>query len=845
MIEAGIGYGKTTLLQHVAASWDGPISRSWEPNLDPSTLLIIDDIGQLSTSAAQELADQLGDGSKATWVVAGRWIPPVLRSLADSQLDSAALCMNEEDIAQLAVQAGLDPEAARVVTDFSHGWPTAAAWAVEQLVRHGNQPEIRTRLARQTADQRWLIEDLLAALGPQQDLARVLARLPRFDEQMVELLGHDPTHLAEISSAGLTLHRDAGWIEMPAELRRILLQQPSPPPAVGVYEVGTRFAERAEILAGVDACMAFGDNDAAARVLADRTYRQRMTVSVRDLRRRMATLGPALDAHPRSLLFCAWVESENLGFAAVQDILRRAERAVGDATDKPELHAEILTQHAFELYLASDGEGSSELLRRADTLFPNPTGDAAAVRMEVRSGVHRLAASDSGLEEAARLLAEAAVHWRAVSDTARASSAMMRLALHIHEQANRFTDAVSVLEEALILPGLSASDHARITVLLSRLLPLVNRHEDAAACAESGVRSAKVLDSGWLASMAWWAKARLSSYAGELEQTRLAIEEAEKAMEDMIDHPTGRLFRAEAADALARCGDLTGAQNLLDALGPRESGEEHYAAASVEARLGDPERATELIQLTRNAEDHAVAEWRILFLEALVDFRNHDEVSGHRRLGQANIQLGELHSATALTATESGWLDPNNLAVNAHDEDTSTESEPAAPIAAEISIFGQFTVTIDGRECELIGHSATVVKLLTVNAGALVVDRVVDVLWPETDLPTGRRRLRNVLGRARRALGRHIVERNGEMIRFVPRVQTDWAEAHELARNALFTEAGSLATADKAAQALVPDDQVLIENLYDDWADEARHVHRGLREQVLAHRAELQTAMNR
>lgn len=140
----------------------------------------------------------------------------------------------------------------------------------------------------------------------------------------------------------------------------------------------------------------------------------------------------------------------------------------------------------------------------------------------------------------------------------------------------------------------------------------------------------------------------------------------------------------------------------------------------------------------------------------------------------------------------------------------------------EIQVLGEFAVRIDGRPQPLpAARPASLLKVLVIHGGRLTLEQAIDMLWPESDVVTGRRRMRNVLRRLRTALG-EIVERHGSSLRLADHVRTDFRQA-QLAADQARCPGASLASVSEAVErhraTLLPDDR------YEQWADEARWTH--------------------
>jgi hypothetical protein len=106
------------------------------------------------------------------------------------------------------------------------------------------------------------------------------------------------------------------------------------------------------------------------------------------------------------------------------------------------------------------------------------------------------------------------------------------------------------------------------------------------------------------------------------------------------------------------------------------------------------------------------------------------------------------------------------------------------PSAPRLRLLGpEVTIEAGATRQALSAGLARLVVALVGEGGAAPVDRLVDALWPETDLETGRARLRVTLHRLRRALGDDIdpLQRQGEMVALAPSVELDTMRFEKLA----------------------------------------------------------------
>ena len=170
------------------------------------------------------------------------------------------------------------------------------------------------------------------------------------------------------------------------------------------------------------------------------------------------------------------------------------------------------------------------------------------------------------------------------------------------------------------------------------------------------------------------------------------------------------------------------------------------------------------------------------------------------------------------------WIAPSPLAPRARAIAPEQQS-PSTIAPIRIQVLGCFSIRKDSVTLSITpGHGSTLVKLIAVRGGAVPIDIAIDMLWPEVDPPTGRRRLKNVISRLRKELGERAVVRSDQSIALGIDVRLDLNEFEQRARNALVlnaskpdeTIAAAIEALDEYGGSLLPLD------LYEDWIGEAR-----------------------
>jgi DNA-binding SARP family transcriptional activator len=391
---------------------------------------------------------------------------------------------------------------------------------------------------------------------------------------------------------------------------------------------------------------------------------------------------------------------------------------------------------------------------------------------------------------------------------------LQRLAFMVSYHGGRIALAADQQAAALALLPAGTRDWALGMTYYSDILDTLGRSAEAeASAAESydyGRRVGDPVSIGYGA----WSLAIVHAHRNDHAATLHWLEEVERSPGNWVAEVQGREFLAFGSDLLAGLGDQAGAaayrarcaeriadegtQDLLDVLDGR-----------LEAMFGDPQRAIELFERL-DGEPYATirTKWVRMLFRALAAMRLGNRHEATRFVGRSleiveGMGLPDLpyrHEPTLVAMLADVW--PGGPQV--------TET------SARVVTLGGFGVV---RGAEIMtpapGHPATLVKLLALR-GAMTSEQVIDQLWPDTDVTTGRARLRNLLNRVRGQSG-DLVGRSGEVLELLPEVTVDIGRFEQLVEAALAGgehERPGLARVAMAAYGgeLLPGDA------YEDWA---------------------------
>lgn len=850
-VEAGYGFGKATLAREAVDSFPGPAIRLTALGVtaealarcETGSLVVIEHAEQLNNEELNQVEVLLTEMSKRTtsrWLILGRTIDPRVRSRADRVVDSGELTFSVTEVEQLLAHRNIDKPAplASIIIDATLGWPIAVDRLMRTLSEYSDQRRAVAEMTRRAADDVGLTGPIMRNADKQTNrFLEVASRLPWCDDHILALLGLEPSVVKASQLAGAPIEVREHTVRIHPAVAHRLARRPMTDLAGGVaIKIGRHIIDRGDVLEGIDACIELGDHDAAAALVAELAPHHRMAVDIDGLNARLLIIDHAIDDHPRALLFQALVHFDALRLDSAAQLLQRAEAAArrldGKTEDERQTLGEVLVEQAFWSYATGDTATAHSYLAEAEAAA-DPLAPATRTRLiEVQAGLRCRQGDQESLEIAAEQLGSVIEFCRGQGDIARVASALMRLAIHVFEPLGRRVDAMRVLDDALALPTLSVRDRARVQVFRARVLPPTGAFDEAVAAAEDGLQLAEFSDYDWATAMGHWALASIASFRSDGATTTTHLQLAALTMGELIKHGTGILFCAEAAEALARCGDEEQAHEWLDRiandseLASDNQVAARFARASVEARFGNQSAAdAELALLFDDGEPGH--QWRVELLRALCAHRSGEDEEAAQRTASALHMAAELGVPEAPRHTEATVF--AQLEVNAG---------AAAPLEvttnARLSLFGPFAVCIGDELVRPVGHAATLLKLLAVGRGSIKIDQAIDVLWPEADSSTGKRRLRNVISRCHKALGRSAIERVGDSLLLEDDFSTDYGRAIELADQALRVEPGSTAAAHSARRAMPSVELLLTDDRYEDWAEDVRAQYAELREQVFA-----------
>jgi hypothetical protein len=257
--------------------------------------------------------------------------------------------------------------------------------------------------------------------------------------------------------------------------------------------------------------------------------------------------------------------------------------------------------------------------------------------------------------------------------------------------------------------------------------------------------------------------------SNNISEARRELLDARLHLGELLEHTTGTIFHAEAAQIFARLGDTEQSLDCLSRCRDSDDMNGRLEAAMAEithaARLGDPQvaeqRAQEFLRDTTLPPDW---HWRV-----------HSERLVASDRAEATIQDAEALVERVRSSAARLGLDPLARKLLSPVQ-FSAEPESSAPIAEELTLTVLGTFGARSSEGELsipAGNVSTLLKVLVVADEPRSVDHVIDRLWPDATLDVGRRRLKNVTSRLRKISNIPLVVRTASTLELAPTVSTD------------------------------------------------------------------------
>jgi len=761
--------------------------------------LFIDEAQWAEPDAARwlrSLADDLPGHHQL--VVAGRGLDRALTRRLPTGMASMTVNELRFTLEEIVAVTGMDVANAQHLLLQTDGWPAAVgvAGSGDGAVGAGSVGASVGMPSAAGLDH--LLDDLL---GDERGFLSPLAVPPLLSTEVCAIAA-GPGAFERLSASGLPLRPVGGWWVLADPVREVLgagtrLSAEQCAPIAAGYDVATAVG----FLSGVGAL------DLLARDLSARRWSELLDLSVGEIDALLTVLGSErVAASPELLLLGA--RAAELRMPAKR--LEWIDRGLVLAADGPVRRA-LQAEHVRDLARNARAETvqiGNELL----AVLPDEEVVARARTLLAVGVAHGTLSTPDSLAAADRCFTDAAGLFHLLGEPLWESEALSRVALMVNYHGGRLHAAADQQASAIALLAAGSRDWAIALTYYSDMLDHLGRVVEAeAACREAWEVGRRLGDAITTAYSAW-ALAIVRAHVGDLDGTRRWLDEVERNPGNWLAEVSGQEFLAFGADLLGGLGDQAGAmayrarveervgkggtQALLDVLDGR-----------LEAMYGDPARAIEIFDRL-DGQPYATirTKWIRVLFRALSAKRLGDRHAATQYIERAlelveqmgGADLPRRHEPIVVQMLADVW--PGGA-----DDSTGTQ--------LRVVLLGGFAV-VNGVELvtSAPGNPATLVKLLALR-GMLTSDQVIDALWPDADMATGRARLRNLLNRVRTQSG-ELVLRQGEALQLAPGVSTDVAqfeagvtaafdaptgERAGLARLALGAYAGDLLPADAYA----------------------------------------------
>ena len=789
-------------------------------NSAPPVVIVVDDAQFLDDAATGAMTD-LVNGLPATCrAIIGRRPTPTALALRHAVVLSIAdLQMSPHEVALILAPtsaAGSDAAMASLIDDLldvTSGWPAAIAVSAARL-----RDDPTWSPSQRSAGLR-LLAGLLGEVVRATPSVTTLALLPMIDAETAALVA-GPDAIDALRTCGLPYRVDGPWLIIPDSIRDGLrsLTPSTHVDLTTAVRVAERYAALGELATAVTFLREQQHAGAAAPLLARQHWSDLEVLGLSQVEQALAdtSTGTESEAETAAALLVRgiWAAEANQPgvrnalldqLTALADVSPATQRS-RDAEQARSLARAMRPQEAAQLATAVfESAGPTEVITKGRALLAS--GQAFAL---FGTGDGHETAREH-LERAADLFATAGEHrWRA--------EALARLGYSVLFHQGRPHAAAQALETALSL--LPTGDRTRATWLSSYadVLDTVGREMEAIGATVESVEIGERLQDRAVIGLGVWTRGWIAGRRGDLDGLRNALRTVESLRPGWLNAHQGIEFYGSFCDFFVSLGDVDNARRC-----ERRARELHdtfpypeaiaMMTARIESVIGDPAVAIEMFdRLDSSIGAQPSTRW-VRRLEAAVACRRlGDSVRSQALLDDALAITREMGVEDLPRRFEGRLLDM--LDVNA-DGDAVSATRPDDE-RFTVTMLGGFAVRRGNADVTpAAGHPSTLVKLLVLRRH-LTVDSVIDQLWPDADVDTGRARLRNTMNRLRSRTGA-IVERRDDSIVLAEGVVSDVETFESAAADALAApDVQQIGLARQAialhAGPLLPGD------VFDDWA---------------------------
>jgi len=776
------------------------------PDRQPLVVLLDEAQRAGAAGAAAGLARRLAAEQRCLLVVCGRrvelgWPDGV----AVVRLDAAELAFTPDEVAVLlGDHAGADADA---LAHAVEGWPAAVA----MLATGRALPAVGLAARDRVLDA--LVASLVdSATAEGHASLAVAARLPLVGPSLVDAAAGSGSWRALLDTGVPLAPAPGGWWRLSDPVRRAIERR---------APLGVDAAARAEaalvgnglVAEALHVALAAGRADAALALIEGLGAAQLEHLAPAELRAALWAVGrDVASRHPGARLQLARLLSLMGEIADYEALLDELDREASERRDDAlamAVRAERVCDLARQSQIAEARRLGAEVLGAAVDARTRATCLAGLGLAEASSG-------DPGSEgrALAQLTESAALYGHLGEPHLQARSLLWR-GYWVRYRQGDLDRAVDDLRRSRDLLDPGDRRRANIATFLAEVLVRSGRVDEAADVLTEARRVGRATSDDLTIAYAEWVLAEVAAQRGDAEAVERHLGEAERHRGDWWEHTTGTDFLAAGCEMWRRVGRCDEADRWAVRADGREEGTAptlSIARALLLAADGDADAAVDAIDaLSGNPRVPLIERPRLRLLRALALLRrgDHDRAAAERDAALAEASALGPAALAGLCAYEAITL--SNLG-------TPAPTRPGRPAdaAMHVSLLGGLRVRRGEEPLDIpLGQGARLVAVVALARRPLVVDEVIDTLWDDGDVETGRRRLRNLLHRLRERAG-DVVVRRGDTIVLSEDAQVDVAAFRSLAADALAAPSGPEAVALLRAALDAYAGELLPEHPYDD-----------------------------
>jgi DNA-binding SARP family transcriptional activator len=847
VVEAGGGFGKTTLAQEIIAAWGAVeievalhegggsaalfiarlrsgIARAGFPAAaalmsgagdDPHGALdaalaalaaercafVVDDAHHAGADAAtliDRMAHRLEPEQRL--VVLARRLPSGSERLRRGEfchLQAADLALSPDETLQLCrhgFELAVDERSVAALHAATGGWTAATVLSAARARRTGEELASIALVAdaqRGQAAVATILDEALAALAATElrSLSQI-ARVVPAERRVIDEVGGEG-FLDRMLAAGVPLARagEGRW-DLPGPVGDFLLTV-APPDVVALTATANSYIERGDVGAALELLLGIGEADTAAALLGDASPASLDAVDILEYEALIDRIDRAtLDRHPPVLLQLARLYDGAALFekrSAVLERLQRATASQGDGRIRDALEVEQITDLLRSSQFQVVEERTTSFLKRTDTV--DAVTEARALSALARAICWRTdetgARDEAAMRRASDLFAQAAASYRRAGLTTSAASTVPYRAMWIHFALGNARAALATLDEGLSTVVERPRRWAFLQSFRSEVLAELGRYEEAEDAARDVLAVGRRVGDDELSAFACWNRATIASHLGDAPGVVENLRLVQQQPAEWFEPMSGDFF-GDAAESLDRVGETSLAWEYLErALRDPKDGEPiiAMAEAALLARHGDPERAQKYLAAVFTHRVDPRERWRVTLFQAYASFRRGAHEAG--ALAARAFEEAARIGLDQLPLTKEREVTEALLGLAVETGQPAALALEHASLPTALGVLGRFTLTRAGRSVPLsAGRGPQLLKLLAAKGGQLPSEIVIDSLWPDADLEAGRNRLRTTLSRLRSEAG-DVVVRDGETLSLASDLRVDLHEFERDARRAL------------------------------------------------------------